>query len=59
MKKKTTVVNQPNKVEANKSGLLTSLAPVQKMYRDHTSFDHFHGRVNKFSFGSDHGPIAF
>lgn len=59
MKKKTTIVNQPDKTETSKSELLIFQITSQKMYRDHTHFDHSHGRVNKFPFGINHGPCAF
>jgi len=59
MKKKTTIVNQPDKTETSKSELLTLQILHQKMYRDHSHCDHTHGRVNKFPFGSSHGPLAF
>jgi hypothetical protein len=59
MKKKATIVNQPDKVETCKSELFNRHINVQKLYRDHTFCDHPHGRVNRFPFGSDHGPVAF
>lgn len=59
MKKKTTIVDQPGKADTSKSELLTSSFPPKKMYRDHSICDHCHGRVNKFPFGSGHGPFAF
>jgi len=59
MKKKATLVIQPDKTETSKSELLTSSIPCKKMYRDHSLCDHSHGRVNKFPFGSSHGPTAF
>jgi hypothetical protein len=59
MKKKTTPVDQPDKTEAIKPELLISLSRNQKMYRDHSHHDHLHGRVNKFPFGSSHGPLFF
>jgi hypothetical protein len=59
MKKKTTIVSQPDKTETIKSGLQPHQILTQKVYRDHTVCDHAHGRVNKFPFGSDHGPVAF
>jgi hypothetical protein len=59
MKKKSTIVNQPEKTETNKSELLTPHTTNQKMYRDHTHHNFIHGRVNKFPFGSDQGPVAF
>jgi hypothetical protein len=59
MKKKTVIVNQPEKTETNKSELLTNQHLTQKTYRDHTHCDHAYGRVNKFPFGSNHGPFSF
>ena len=59
MKKKTTLVDQPDKTETIKPELLTTLSRNQKMYRDHSHHDHLHGRVNKFPFGSSHGPLFF
>jgi hypothetical protein len=59
MKKKTTIVDQPDKTEAIKPELLMNLPRNQKMYRDHSHHDHLHGRVNKFPFGSSHGPLFF
>jgi len=59
MKKKTTTVNQPDKTETNKPELLTPHAHNPKMYRDHAHYNYVHGRVNKFPFGSDQGPVAF
>ena len=59
MKKTTTTVNQPDKTESNKSELLPLHAFNQKMYRDHAHHNYIHGRVNKFPFGSNQGPVAF
>ncbi|MFI5139908.1 MAG: hypothetical protein ACHQIM_18950, partial [Sphingobacteriales bacterium] len=59
MKKKTTTVNQPDKTEISKSELLASQTLNQKMYRDHAHHNYIHGRVNKFPFGSNQGPVAF
>jgi hypothetical protein len=59
MKKKTTTVIQPDKTETIKPELLSAQAQNQKMYRDHSHCDHSHGRVNKFPFGSSHGPLFF
>lgn len=62
MKKKSTVVNQPDKVEANNPELLAQQIHNlhnQKMYRYYAHWDFSHGRVNKFPFGSDRGPLAF
>jgi len=60
MKKKIIIVDQPDKTETVKSTLLPPQQPLnQKMYRDHTHHDHLHGRVNKFPFGSSHGPVFF
>ena len=58
MKKKTAIVNQPDKTEAKlESSACQSF--TQKMYRNHTHCDHSHGRVNKFAIGSSHGPLFF
>ncbi|MEZ2335208.1 hypothetical protein [Mucilaginibacter sp. RCC_168] len=60
MKKKATIVPQPDKTEATHSELLTNHPNNPKMYRDHKVCDHYtHGRVNKFPFGSSHGPACF
>lgn len=59
MKKKTIIVDQPDKTETTKPIMLTSQPATQKMYRDHTHHDQAHGRVNKFPFGSSHGPLFF
>jgi hypothetical protein len=59
MKKKTAVVNQPDKTEAIKPEMQAAQNLAQKMYRDHTHCDHSHGRVNKFPFGGSHGPWSF
>jgi hypothetical protein len=59
MEKKTTLVAQPDKTETNKTGIIASPIIHQKMYRDHSHNNHLHGRVNKFPFGSSHGPSAF
>jgi len=59
MKKKTTVVNQPDKTETIKAELLNGQALTPKMYRDHAHYDHSHGRVNRFPFGSNLGPSSF
>jgi len=60
MKKKITVVSQPEKTEANNIELLIIQNPNPKMYRDHKVCDHHtHGRANKFPFGSSHGPAFF
>jgi hypothetical protein len=60
MKKKTTIVSQPDKVETNNTELLTNQPITAKMYRDHKVCDHHtHGRANKFPFGSSNGPLFF
>jgi len=60
MKKKTTIVAQPDKAETINSELSTTANPNAKMYRDHKVCDHHtHGRANKFPFGSSHGPMFF
>jgi hypothetical protein len=59
MEKKTTLVTQPDKTESNKPELIIAPIISKKMYRDHSHNDHLHGRVNKFPFGSSHGPEAF
>ncbi|MGZ3872362.1 MAG: hypothetical protein ACXVJD_05570 [Mucilaginibacter sp.] len=58
MKKKATIVNQPDKTETIKSESLVYQNTVIKIYH-HTYCDHSHGRVNKFPFGSNNGPGAF
>lgn len=58
MKKKSTLVAQPDKTET-KSELTPCQNFNQKMYRDHAHVDHTHGRINKFPFGSSHGPSPF
>lgn len=60
MKKKATIVPQPDKTEATHPELLANHANNPKMYRDHKVCDHYtHGRTNKFPFGSSHGPACF
>ena len=59
MKKKTAIVNQPDKTETGKLEMPPHHNPVQKIYFHHSFCDHSHGRVNKFPFGSLHGPGAF
>jgi hypothetical protein len=59
MEKKTILVAQPDKTETAKTEISTSQTHPKKMYRDHSHYDHLHGRVNKFPFGSSHGPLAF
>ena len=60
MKKKTTLVSQPDKAETNNIELVIIQNANPKMYRDHKVCDHHtHGRVNKFPFGSSHGPLFF
>jgi hypothetical protein len=60
MKKKLTIVIQPDKTETSSSELQPCQNSNQKMYRDHKVCDHYtHGRTNKFPFGSSHGPLFF
>jgi hypothetical protein len=60
MKKKTTMVTQPDKAETTEAELPANQNPNQKMYRDHKVCDHHtHGRANKFPFGSSNGPVYF
>jgi len=59
MKKKATIVNQPEKTGASKSEVLAHQSHVYKQHPDHSFCDHSHGRVNKFPFGSSRGPFAF
>jgi len=59
MKKKSTIVNQPDKTETSNAETLNSHNINKKVYRDHSLCDHSHGRLNKFPFGSAHGPAAF
>lgn len=59
MKKKATIVNQPNKTGASKSEPLAHHMHVYKPHFDHSFCDHSHGRVNRFPFGSNNGPFAF
>ena len=60
MKKKTTLVNQPEKTETIKPDLFTRIFSFHiTYYRDHHFCDHAHGRVNRHPFGGARGPIAF
>lgn len=61
MKKKATLVNQSDKTETIKTEFLSHHYHyiALKFYRDHNFCDHAHGRVNRFPFGSNQGPIAF
>ena len=59
MKKKATIVNQPDKTGASKSEPLVHQIHIQKVLLDHSFCEHLHGRVNKFPFGSVNGPFAF
>ncbi|WP_461448741.1 hypothetical protein [Mucilaginibacter sp.] len=62
MKKKTAQVSQPDKAETSNIELLIVQNSNPKIYRNHNVFDchtHTHGRVNKFPFGSSHGPLFF
>jgi len=60
MKKKTTLVTQPDKTEIGQTEVPANQNLNQKMYRDHKVYDHYsHGRVNKFPFGSSSGPVCF
>jgi hypothetical protein len=60
MKKKTYIVSQPEKTDTNCSEQPAMEGHNPKVYRDHKICDHYtHGRVNKFPFGSSHGPAFF
>jgi len=60
MKKKSTMVFESDKAETMNSELNTIRINNQKTYRDHKVVDHhIHSRVNKFPFGSSHGPCCF
>jgi hypothetical protein len=60
MKKRSTTVTKSDKTNTDNPELHTDQTPTQKMYRDHKTGDyHLHGRVNKFPFGSSHGPACF
>jgi hypothetical protein len=66
MKKKAIVVCQPDETETSKLEVPIHHLEVpihhnctQKIYFHHSFCDHSHGRVNKFPFGSLHGPGAF
>jgi len=60
MKKKITIVSQPEKTDTTNPELLSNQLHQPKMYRDHKVCDHYtHGRANKFPFGSSHGPLFF
>ncbi|MFI5158109.1 MAG: hypothetical protein ACHQF4_04545 [Sphingobacteriales bacterium] len=58
MKKKSTVVNQPGKTEANKPEVLMPQNHIKSNHLPQSLWDHSHGR-SKFPFGSDRGPLAF
>ncbi len=58
MKKKSTVVNQPDKTEAIKPEVLMPQNHIQINHSTHSLCDHSHGR-SKFAFGSDRGPAFF
>ncbi len=59
MKKKATIVSQPDKTVANKSGPSAHQVQIHKLHLDHSFCDHSHGRVNRFPFGSNNGPFPF
>ena len=59
MKKKITEVIQPEKVETAKPILAARHVHAYRLHHDHSFCDHSHGRVNRFPFGSSHGPEAF
>jgi len=58
MKKKSTVVNQPDKTEAIKPEVFTPQNHIKISHSAHSLCDHSHGR-SKFAFGSDRGPTFF
>jgi hypothetical protein len=58
MKKKSSVVNQPDKTEAIKPEVLMPQNHIKSNHLAHSLCDHWHGR-SKFPFGSDRGPMAF
>jgi len=58
MKKKTTLVVQPGKTEATKPET-HSHTPAKKTFLNFSVCDHSHGRMNRFPFGSGHGPLTF
>jgi len=58
MKKKSTIVNQPDKTETIHAEMLNTHS-IKNVNRDHSLCDHSHGRLKKFPFGSAHGPAAF
>jgi len=59
MKKKSTVVNQPEKTEAIKPEVFTPQNHIKINHHSaHSLCDHSHGR-SKFPFGSDRGPAFF
>lgn len=57
MKKKTTLVVQPDKTEPIKPEAHSHI-PAKRTYLNFSVCDHSHGRVNRFPFGSDHGPLT-
>jgi hypothetical protein len=59
MKKKTTLANQSDKTETNKSEFISYRHIHIRFYHDYTFCDHSHGRINRYPFGSGKGPIAY
>lgn len=57
--KKKALVNQSDKTETIKTEFLSHHYIAIKFYREHNFCDHAHGRVNRFPFGSNQGPVAF
>jgi hypothetical protein len=62
MKKKTTLVVQPDKTETVKPETQNHMeahshVPAKRSYLDFSVCDHSHGRLNRFPFGSDRGPF--
>jgi len=58
MKKKTTTVVQPDKTEAIKPEV-HSHVHSKRTFLNFSVCDHSHGRINRFPFGSGHGPSTF
>jgi hypothetical protein len=58
MKKKSTVVNQPEKTEAIKPEASMPQNHIRSNHLSQNLWDHTHGR-SKYPFGSDRGPACF
>jgi hypothetical protein len=56
--KKLNTSNQPDKTEI-KAEMQIHPVSIQKVLRDHKTFDHSHGRVNKYPIGINHEPGCF